>query len=137
MTIYGVGNYQPSPSFAFPRRYITQVVFGFGAVLSVTGTGPNWVFQDAGDPNNRVHIDLHPTIWGSRNYPLSLDHAMDSWYLTYGPPPTPLPLNFNMMIRYDLFPGQPSLTIWLTGAFNWFAYPIPPSPSGYWLPDLL
>lgn len=136
MTIYGTGNYLPHSKYVFPRRYVTQVAFGFGAVLSVTGSGPSWVFQDAGDPNNRVHVDLHPSLWGIRNYALTLDHAMDNWYLTYGAPPTPIPLAFNMQIRWDITPKQPTLAIWLTGAFNWFIYGIPPSPSDYWLPDL-
>lgn len=136
MAIHGVGTYLPTEEFSLPRRYITQVGFGFGPMISWTQASGNFVFTDTSNPIVHVVANFHPSVWGTRNYPLTLPYVLDDWYLLIDPSPTPLALNFTMNFSYNLTPLQPSLLIYIPGWTNFYYFSIPPSPPGYWLPDL-
>src|SRR6187551_3294108 len=94
MTIYGTPYFPKGASFAVPRSHLYRVCFGFGSAVGVSGSGPNFVFNDLINTQNHVICNLHPTLWGSRAYPLTLDHMIDDWWLIVDPNPNPLPLNF-------------------------------------------
>lgn len=136
MAIYGTGTYLPTAEFAFHRRYITQVGFGFGPSISAIQSGPNFYFTDTSNPVVHVRANFHPSLWGSRSNALTLPYVLKDWWLIIDPSPTPLPLNFTMNFTYNLTPLHPTLLIYIPGWSNFYFYDIPPSPVGYWLPDL-
>lgn len=136
MPILGTVSYVPDPKYSFTRRYITQVAFGFGPGVIRTGSDNEFVFTPGVGSPVHVVANLKPTLWGTRSDMYQLDSMLVDWYLLVDPSPTPQPLNLTIQFAYDFVVPRPTVYFFIAGWSQWYYYPIPPSPPGYWLPDL-
>lgn len=133
MAVFGLGNYPKGATFTAPKSHINRVRFGFGASVGITGTPPNFTFNDLVATQNHVICNLHPSLWGDRAYALTLDHMIDDWWLLVDPNPDPIPLNFFCNWDFNATTGKPELLIWIPGMTTWYDFTLPPMYPGYWL----
>lgn len=134
MPIYGTPGYSPSGEFSFPRSYILQVTFGWGANTGVTQDGGNFLFTDLVFPQNNVVCNFKPQCWEWNSNGYSLDFLIEDWWLYVLPSTAPLPLNFRVDFQRDPVTHAPEWFIWAAGWTTRYTFSLPPAPSDYWLP---
>jgi len=137
MAVHGLQSFLNGAGFAVPRSLIPRVGFGFGPSVSISQSANHFVFTDTSNPSVHVVATLHPTLWGARSYPLTLDHMLVDWWLLVDPNPNPQDLNVSLYWGYNVHPLKPDLLIFISGWTNFYYFNTPAMPSTYWLPPLL
>lgn len=124
----------PSPKFALPRSYITQLVIGTHG-YDCTKTGNVFTCNSTYTPGQVEGYEIAPYVWPWSSNKYTLDYiVIDSWW-TNTAEPWHHPNYYSLTYQWRGDPGKPVLYI-----FNPFLHPndfvfdLPDAPSGYWLP---
>lgn len=134
MTVHGTLTGVPSNEFAFPRPYVEQLIFYFGAGAIIAQTGREFLITDGFNPTVHVVCNFLTGFWGTNSNRYTLDRCIEDWYLLIDPSPTPLPLDFTVRYLLDATNLKPSILVGLVGATTLYKYNMPPPPSDYWTP---
>lgn len=135
MAIYGTATYLPSGRWAFPRPYIVQVTFGFGAGAIITHSDNEFFITDGTHPTTHVVCNFIPGLFASNSNRYTLDRCIVDWYALEDPSPTPIPVPFFLQYSIDPVTIEPELFLSLSGWTDRYTVPLPAPPADYWSPS--
>jgi len=137
MPVLGTPTYAQSGKFAFPRSFIKNVNFRFGANALFTQSEGNFFITDGNNPIVHVVCNYQPNFWLWSSNTYTLDYVLKDWWVLVDPDPTPQPLNFDYGWWINPTSKVPELVLSLSGFSHEYPYALPPAPPSYWKPPWL
>lgn len=134
MTILGARTFVPSEQFSFPRHYLHQITFLFGAGALIAQSGGDFFITDGANPSVHVVCNFEPAFWNASTNGYTINWIVKDWYLLVDPSPTPLPLNFGMEYALTVPDRHPEMLVGILGWTTRYSFLLPPTPSTDWLP---